>query len=44
MMAGLACSFIEPILHSLINGHGFGAQSIGEGIGGLLLTFVEGFE
>ncbi|MCX6642881.1 MAG: hypothetical protein NTV15_05780, partial [Candidatus Bathyarchaeota archaeon] len=42
MMAGLVCSFIEPILHSLINGHGFGMQSIGEGIAGLLLTFVEG--
>jgi V/A-type H+-transporting ATPase subunit I len=42
MMAGLVCSFIEPILHSLINGHGFGMQAIGEGIAGLLLTFVEG--
>jgi len=42
MLAGLACSFIEPIIHGIINGHGFGMQTVSEGIGGLLMTFVEG--
>ena len=42
MIAGLLLSFIEPVLHSLLNGHGIGMESIGEGVGGLLMTFVEG--
>ena len=42
MIAGLGLSFLEPIIHSLIHGHGIGMESIGEGVGGLLMTFVEG--
>jgi len=43
MLLGMGLSFIEPILHSLMHGHGIGGmESIGQGIGGLLLTFVEG--
>ncbi len=43
MLIGMGLSFIEPILHSLMHGHGVGGmESIGQGIGGLLLTFVEG--
>jgi V/A-type H+-transporting ATPase subunit I len=42
MVAGMLLSFIEPILHSVQHGHGVGMESIGEGIGGLLMTFVEG--
>jgi vacuolar-type H+-ATPase subunit I/STV1 len=42
MLAGLGLSFIEPILHGLLSGHGFGIESIGEGFGGMLMTFVEG--
>ena len=43
MLLGMGLSFIEPILHSLMHGHGIGGmESIGEGIGGLLMTFVEG--
>ena len=42
MLAGMGLSFIEPVLHSLQHGHGVGMESIGEGIGGLLMTFVEG--
>jgi vacuolar-type H+-ATPase subunit I/STV1 len=43
MLLGMGLSFIEPMLHSLMHGHGIGGiEAIGEGIGGLLLTFVEG--
>jgi vacuolar-type H+-ATPase subunit I/STV1 len=42
MLVGLVLSFLEPILHSLLHGHGIGMESIGEGVGGLLMTFVEG--
>ena len=42
MLAGLLLSFLEPVLHSLLHGHGVGIESIGEGVGGLLMTFVEG--
>jgi len=43
MMLGMGLSFVEPILHSLMHGHGVGGmEAIGEGIGGLLMTFVEG--
>jgi V/A-type H+-transporting ATPase subunit I len=42
MLVGLLLSFLEPILHSLAHGHGIGMESIGEGVGGLLMTFVEG--
>jgi V/A-type H+-transporting ATPase subunit I len=42
MLAGMGLSFAEPVLHSLLHGHGVGMESIGEGIGGLLMTFVEG--
>jgi V/A-type H+-transporting ATPase subunit I len=43
MLGGMLLSFIEPIVHSLLNGHGIGGmEAFGEGIGGLLMTFVEG--
>jgi vacuolar-type H+-ATPase subunit I/STV1 len=43
MISGMLLSFVEPILHSLLHGHGIGGmEAIGEGIGGLLMTFVEG--
>jgi V/A-type H+-transporting ATPase subunit I len=42
MLGGMGLSFIEPVLHSIQHGHGVGIESIGEGIGGLLMTFVEG--
>jgi vacuolar-type H+-ATPase subunit I/STV1 len=43
MLLGMGLSFFEPILHSLMHGHGIGGmEAIGEGIGGLLMTFVEG--
>ena len=43
MMLGMGLSFVEPILHSVMHGHGIGGmEAIGEGIGGLLMTFVEG--
>ena len=43
MMLGMGLSFFEPMVHSLMHGHGIGGmESIGQGIGGLLLTFVEG--
>jgi V/A-type H+-transporting ATPase subunit I len=42
MLAGMGLSFIEPVLHSIQHGHGVGMESIGEGLGGLLMTFVEG--
>jgi vacuolar-type H+-ATPase subunit I/STV1 len=41
-LAGMFLSFIEPILHSVTHGHGVGVEAIGEGIAGLLMTFVEG--
>jgi len=41
-MAGIFLSFLEPIIHSVAHGHGVGMEVIGEGIGGLLMTFVEG--
>jgi vacuolar-type H+-ATPase subunit I/STV1 len=42
MLAGMGLSFAEPVLHSVQHGHGVSIESIGEGIGGLLMTFVEG--
>jgi vacuolar-type H+-ATPase subunit I/STV1 len=43
MLLGMGLSFIEPMVHSLLHGHGIGGmESFGQGIGGLLLTFVEG--
>jgi vacuolar-type H+-ATPase subunit I/STV1 len=42
MIAGMLLSFAEPVIHSIQHGHGVGMESIGEGIGGLLMTFVEG--
>ncbi len=42
VLAGMGLSFMEPILHSVTHGHGIGMESIGEGVGGLLMTFVEG--
>ena len=42
MLGGMGLSFIEPVLHSIQHGHGVGIESIGEGVGGLLMTFVEG--
>jgi V/A-type H+-transporting ATPase subunit I len=41
-IVGMICSFLEPIIHSLMSGHGVGIEAIGEGVGGLLMTFVEG--
>ncbi len=42
MILGMLLSFAEPVIHSIQHGHGVGMESIGEGIGGLLMTFVEG--
>ncbi len=42
MLAGMLLSFLEPVLHSVQHGHGLSIESMGEGIGGLLMTFVEG--
>jgi V/A-type H+-transporting ATPase subunit I len=42
VILGLLCSFMEPILHSIQHGHGVSMEAIGEGVGGLLMTFVEG--
>jgi len=43
MLLGMGLSFIEPMVHSVMHGHGIGGmEAIGEGIGGLLMTFVEG--
>jgi V/A-type H+-transporting ATPase subunit I len=42
MLAGMLLSFAEPVLHSLTHGHGVSIEAIGEGVGGLLMTFVEG--
>jgi V/A-type H+-transporting ATPase subunit I len=41
-IAGMLCSFLEPVIHSVQHGHGIGMEAIGEGVGGLLMTFVEG--
>ncbi|MBQ04801.1 hypothetical protein CL673_08900 [Candidatus Bathyarchaeota archaeon] len=41
-LVGLLLSFIEPVIHSVYHGHGVGVDAIGLGVGGLLLTFVEG--
>ena len=41
-IAGIFLSFLEPIVHSVKHGHGIGMEAIGEGVGGLLMTFVEG--
>jgi V/A-type H+-transporting ATPase subunit I len=42
MAAGLALSFAEPIIHALLSGHRPGMTQFGEGVGGLMMTFVEG--
>jgi len=42
MLAGMLLSFMEPVLHSLMHGHGVSIEAVGEGVGGLLMTFVEG--
>lgn len=42
MIAGMLLSFVEPVLHSVLHGHGLSIESMGEGLGGLLMTFVEG--
>jgi V/A-type H+-transporting ATPase subunit I len=42
MLLGMGLSFIEPIIHSIAHGHGFKIEAVGEGVGGLLMTFVEG--
>lgn len=42
MLAGMLLSFLEPVLHSVQHGHGLSIESMGEGMGGLLMTFVEG--
>jgi len=42
MIAGMLLSFLEPVLHSLMHGHGVSIEAVGEGVGGLLMTFVEG--
>jgi V/A-type H+-transporting ATPase subunit I len=41
-IVGMICSFLEPVIHSIMSGHGVGMEAIGEGVGGLLMTFVEG--
>jgi V/A-type H+-transporting ATPase subunit I len=42
VIGGLLLSFLEPIIHSIKHGHGVNMEAIGEGIGGLMMTFVEG--
>jgi V/A-type H+-transporting ATPase subunit I len=42
MILGMLLSFAEPVIHNIQHGHGVGMESIGEGVGGLLMTFVEG--
>lgn len=42
VIAGMILSFLEPIIHSVVSGHGIGIEVVGEGVGGLLMTFVEG--
>ncbi|MEE8354289.1 MAG: hypothetical protein V3S09_00545, partial [Candidatus Bathyarchaeia archaeon] len=41
-LSGMLLSFLEPVIHSVTHGHGIGMEAIGEGIAGLLMTFVEG--
>jgi vacuolar-type H+-ATPase subunit I/STV1 len=41
-IVGMIFSFLEPVIHSVQHGHGVGMEAIGEGVGGLLMTFVEG--
>jgi vacuolar-type H+-ATPase subunit I/STV1 len=41
MLSGLVLSMVEPIIASISHGH-FGMEVFGQGIGGLLMTFVEG--
>lgn len=41
MLAGLILSMVEPIIASISHGK-FGMEVFGQGIGGLLMTFVEG--
>ncbi|MBS7620276.1 hypothetical protein KEJ21_06505 [Candidatus Bathyarchaeota archaeon] len=41
MLSGLILSMIEPIIASISHGR-FGMEVFGQGIGGLLMTFVEG--
>jgi V/A-type H+-transporting ATPase subunit I len=39
----LLCSFLEPTLHAVLSGHGINVmQVVSQGIGGLMMTFVEG--
>lgn len=42
MLLGMGLSFAEPVAHSIVHGHGVSIESLGEGVGGLLMTFVEG--
>jgi V/A-type H+-transporting ATPase subunit I len=42
MLAGLVCSFAEPIIHGILSHHFSPMESISEGIGALMMTFVEG--
>jgi len=41
MLTGLILSMVEPIIASISHGK-FGMEVFGEGVGGLLMTFVEG--
>jgi V/A-type H+-transporting ATPase subunit I len=41
LLVGLLLSFLEPIIAGVSHGH-FSIEVIGEGFGGLLMTFVEG--
>jgi len=41
MMGGMVLAMLEPIIASLAEGH-FSIEVIGEGVGALLMTFVEG--
>jgi len=41
MMGGMVLAMIEPIIASLAEGH-FSIEVVGEGVGALLMTFVEG--
>ena len=41
MLAGMLLAMLEPIISAYAGGH-FGVEVIGEGVGALLMTFVEG--